>query len=136
MIPDVFGKFAMTTTDQQRREESPSSVAMDRDDGVNVIDEIRQCRRMIGRHVDRRDVVLHPAWLVNSVVARPRSFGRGLSDDVGHLLEATTVVRHETDAPITRIIVTPEDADFLDIGVGEKFAEAGHLRRHDDDERP
>lgn len=87
---------------------------------------------MIGRHIDRRDVIFHARGLMNSVVARAGSFGSSLSDDLGHLFETTTVIRHESDAPITRMVVTSQNADLFHLGMGEKVAEAGHLRWYDD----
>jgi len=56
---------------------------------------------------------------MHSVVTRTGEFGGGLGNDLGDLLEPSAVVRHESDAAFTNVLVASQDADFLDLGVFE-----------------
>lgn len=64
---------------------------------------------------------------MNPVVAGAGAFRRRTGDDIGHLLETTSVVGHEADAPFAWVIMATQNADLFDVGMCEKIAESGHV---------
>ena len=71
---------------------------------------------MFRRHLRRRNVPLHANRLMHAVIRRVGEFCCSPCNDVGHLFESTSVVRHEAET-------AAQFENFLDALMGKKLIE-------------
>lgn len=97
MIGEMTCEHSVATTEENAREIALAAISVERDDGVDVLEERRQWLRMrridlVGGHMP-----LEVSGLMNPVVGGVGSFCDPPPDDVGEFLQSTSVIRHDAE---------------------------------------
>ena len=121
---DAAGERAVAAADQERRPHAGAPVAVDRDHGVDVVDEGPERGGRRGVEQRRRHVPVQVVGLADGVERRPRPVGRRGGHDVGALLEAAAVDGQEPEPAAHR-------AHLFHPGVPEQIGEHGRRSCHE-----
>ena len=128
MARDVLSKSAVSSTEEDAREEPLTPVAVQGHDRIHVAEEALEMRGVRGIDVMRGDMPFQVGRLVDSVVGGIRSLGDASTDDIGQFFESTPVVRHDPE-------VASQLTYLFDVGVLEEVAKGHRADRPDFDRR-